>query len=81
MIDSDVYLQHVSRYIHLNPRMWENHRYSSLHFYRDANEPDWLITEKVIDLFYSREEYMKFVADYEKQRDILDDLKHQLADQ
>ena len=80
-IDQDEYLQHISRYIHLNPRFWERYKYSSLHFYQDGGEPEWLLPEKILDIFNNRQEYMKFVADYEELRDMLSELKHQLADQ
>lgn len=79
-IDHDSYLKHITRYIHLNPRFWERYRYSSLRFYRDGNEPAWLHTAKILDLFSRREDYMEFVADYEELRDMLSDLKYQLAD-
>ncbi|MES2971648.1 MAG: transposase [Patescibacteria group bacterium] len=80
-IDQDAYLRHITRYIHLNPRLWEHYRYSSLNYYRQGNEPVWLRTSKILDLFSSREGYMDFVSDYEELRDMLAELKHQLADQ
>lgn len=80
-IDQDIYLQHITRYIHLNPRLWERYKYSSLGYYRDGNEPYWLNTDRILELFTSRQDYIKFVADYEEMRDTLGDLKYQLADQ
>lgn len=80
-INSDQYLQHITRYIHLNPRHWQNYYNSSLKFYRDGCEPDWLDTESVLSLFSSRENYVEFVADYEEMRDMLNEMKYQLADQ
>jgi putative transposase len=79
-IDSDQYLEHISRYIHLNPRRWEQYRYSSLKFYRNANEPEWLHSKKVLAIFPSREAYIQFVEDYEESRDVLAEIKYQLAD-
>ena len=79
-IDRDEYLQHITRYIHLNPRLWEHYKYSSLNFYREGREPYWLHTSKILEFFTSRSDYMKFVADYQEMRDMLSDLKHQLAD-
>ena len=79
-IDQDSYLQHVSRYIHLNPRYWQTYRYSSLRYYRDGIEPRWLRTNTVLESFAGRGDYMKFVADYEDEHDQLDELKYQLAD-
>ena len=78
--DNDIYLQHITRYIHLNPRRWETHRYSSLKYYRHLPQPDWLNTARILELFDSRESYIEFVADYQEQRDMLSELKYQLAD-
>lgn len=80
-IDKQSYIEHITRYIHLNPRRWQNYYNSSLKFYRDGNEPEWLKNDKIIDLFRTREEYMIFVSDYEEMRDMLAEMKHQLADQ
>lgn len=81
-IERDSYLQHISRYIHLNPRFWENYRYSSLRYYRDGREPVWLNTDRIINIFNDdRVAYTKFVADYEEMHDLLQELKYQLADQ
>jgi len=80
-IDQDSYLQHITRYIHLNPRFWERYRYSSLRYYRDGNEPYWLRPDKVLDLFASRQAYIEFAANYEELHAMFSDLKHSLADQ
>lgn len=78
-LDDDSYLQHITRYIHLNPRLWQNYRYSSLSYYRAGQEPIWLNTKRVLELFTSREDYLKFTDDYEAQKNILNELKRQLA--
>lgn len=80
-IDSDAYLHHITRYIHLNPRRWQTYRQSSLQYYRDGNEPEWLTTKPILGMFSSRRDYISFVSDYESMRDELSDIKHQLADQ
>jgi putative transposase len=79
-IDQDDYLTHITRYIHLNPRLWLTYRRSSLKYYIGGNEPYWLKNEKILDLFDSRIEYQVFVSDYEEMKNTLEDLKHQLAD-
>ena len=79
-IDNDQYLQHITRYIHLNPRLWKNYRYSSLKYYRDIKPPIWLKPESILELFSSSDEYMEFVANYEELRDMIMELKYQLAD-
>lgn len=79
IVNKDAYLLHVSRYIHLNPRSWKYFPYSSLRAIRKANEPEWLQTEKLLDLYSSRKEYLEFVADYEENKEMLSELKHELA--
>jgi len=79
-IDQSSYYDHITRYIHLNPRHWENYFNSSLKYYRDGNEPEWLTTKPILELFASREKYMQFVADYEEMREMLAEMKYQLAD-
>ena len=79
-IDSDQYLQHITRYIHLNPRYWENYFNSSLKYYRGKEEPEWLNPTPVLSMFGSRDEYINFVGDYKEMRDMLNEMKYQLAD-
>ncbi|HET8709098.1 MAG TPA: transposase [Candidatus Saccharimonadales bacterium] len=78
-ISDNSYLQHISRYIHLNPRSWRRFKFSSLHYIEHWNEPDWLQTERLLALFASRTEYLEFVADYRENARILDEIKHELA--
>ena len=80
-INSDQYLEHISRYIHLNPRRWETYFNSSFKFYKNGGEPEWLSSAPVLDLFSTRSEYSKFVADYKEMRDMLAEIKYELADQ
>jgi REP-associated tyrosine transposase len=79
-VDRDAYLQHISRYIHLNPRLWKTYRHSSLRYFREGSEPVWLRTSKILEIFENRQSYTQFVADYKEQRDMLAELKYQLAD-
>ncbi|CAN5675660.1 hypothetical protein BH23PAT1_BH23PAT1_0920 [soil metagenome] len=65
-IDKDNYLQHITRYIHLNPRLWENYKYTSIKYHRGGSEPAWLNTDKILCLFASRDDCMNFVADIEE---------------
>ncbi len=80
-IDQDSYLQHITRYIHLNPRLWQTHRASSLKHYLGVPSPEWLQTAKVTGLFKDITDYQTFVSDYEEHKQMLDELKHELADQ
>ncbi len=79
IISRDAYLLHVSRYIHLNPRSWKRFPYSSISHIRNASEPEWLQTKRVIQQHASREAYLEFVSDYEENRNMLGELKHELA--
>lgn len=80
-ITTDSYLQHVSRYIHLNPKKWRAYDYSSLPYYRGERSAEWLNAANILDIFSNDQaEYLRFVADYEDQKQILDDLKWELAD-
>ena len=80
LVESESYLLHISRYIHLNPRNWKGYRYSSLRYYMGDKLPDWIDTSKILELFNSSEEYMHFVSEYKQTRDSLKELKHSLAD-
>lgn len=79
-IDRDEYLQHISRYIHLNPRYWQHYRYSSIRYYVGDEPPEWLQPQRMISLFDGVEDYRTFVADYEDNHHALEQIKHELAD-
>lgn len=78
-IDQESYLQHITRYIHLNPKRWQHYKYSSFKFYQNGNAPIWLTTGKILEQFNSVQEYIDFVADYEEMHDTLHEIKDQLA--
>ena len=80
-VDNDSYLQHITRYIHLNPKNWDPYRHSSYRFYKNGGEPIWLKPDKIIQMFSSAEEYTDFVADYEEMKEMFVEIKYQLADQ
>lgn len=80
-ISTDAYLEHITRYIHLNPRRWQTYRYSSLAYYMDPPKvPEWINTRRMLALFADTNEYYAFLADYESTRDALEEIKHDLAD-
>lgn len=80
LIDNDGYLEHISRYIHLNPKKWRDYEYSSLPYYLQQVEVSWLRPERIMIMFSSPAEYLRFVSDYEENKKMLDILKHELAD-
>lgn len=79
LISEDVYLQHISRYIHLNPAGYKTYRYSSYLDYIKEPSQKWISPGIILDLFRSKKEYRSFVADYKSARDELSVLKHELA--
>lgn len=81
LIDNDMYLDHISRYIHLNPKHWRTYEYSSLPYYLQQIEVSWLRPERVVRTFENPAEYLRFVEDYEENKKILEILKHELADE
>lgn len=77
-IINDEYLRHISRYIHLNPvdyRQWE---FSSIHYYAGDKSTVWVKPKRILELFEG-EDYMQFVADYEENKKVLDEIKSELA--
>lgn len=78
-ISDDTYFQHITRYIHLNPRDWRNYEYSSLPYYLQQVSDEWIDPTRVVGLFSGPEEYLQFVGDYEQNKKLIDILKHELA--
>lgn len=68
-IKTDIYLWHVSRYIHLNPldigQDFHGYPYSSIDYYKGNKHASWLHNERFVETPKERVEYMTFVADYE----------------
>jgi putative transposase len=79
-IDAQNQLEHVSRYIHLNPRYWKRYPHSSIAWYRHGEEPEWLKTDRILGLFKSRNDYVYFLEDYENIRNMLKEIRRELAD-
>ncbi|MBI2588985.1 transposase [Candidatus Saccharibacteria bacterium] len=79
-ISSDEYLQHVSRYIHLNPKNWRHWDFSSLRYYQGSQKADWINVSRVLRIFRNNKEYLEFVADYEDYKRSIDEIKYELAD-
>lgn len=79
LISNDVYLLHISRYIHLNPRYWKNYKYSSIKYYLENKTEQWISTSYVETLFENVDDYYKFLCDYGEIKLIQDELKDTLA--
>ena len=69
LIDSNEYLYHISRYIHLNPSDWKNSTDTSLDFYSGKRHADWISPGKILDLFTSYNSYLKFLEDYDPEEE------------
>jgi len=82
-IDTDTYLWHVSRYIHLNPMDamidYENYNYSSILYFKGDKHAKWLHEDRLIETQKDRDEYIKFVADFKTVRQEMKYLKNVLA--
>lgn len=78
-ISDDAYLEHVTRYIHLNPRHWRDYEYSSLPYYLHQISDEWLRPERITSRFKTPAKYLEFVEDYTQRKEMLDILKHELA--
>lgn len=80
LISNEGYLQHITRYIHLNPTKYLEWEYSSLRYYLSGNSAAWLNPKLVLDVFGSQKSYARFLEDYEDQKRMIEVLKHELAD-
>lgn len=81
MISDQSYLEHISRYIHLNPKRWRDYEYSSLPYYLQRDEVSWVKPQRILDIFETPEQYLEFVSDYVEQKKLLDILKQELANE
>jgi REP element-mobilizing transposase RayT len=71
LISDEAHLYHISRYIHMNPRNWQNSTTTSLDFYMGKRGANWIKPAKILGLFPSRDAYMEFLKDYDPERDEL----------
>ncbi|HEX7368400.1 MAG TPA: transposase [Candidatus Saccharimonadales bacterium] len=79
LISNPSYLEHISRYIHLNRKQWRDSPYTSIGFYIDGQQAEWLRPARILEMFPSKAAYTRFVADYEANRQMMDELKYELA--
>lgn len=81
LVSDDSYLEHITRYIHLNPRRWRDYEYSSLPYYLQQVEVSWISPSRILGMFRNADEYLHFLEDYQDNKKMLDILRHELADQ
>lgn len=80
-IGRDDYLEHISRYIHLNPVDYLGWQFSSYRYYKGEVSADWVRPERIMAIFNDDfHVYEEFVADYIGRKAMMDELKHILAD-
>lgn len=79
IVTEEAYYQHISRYIHLNPRDWETYEYSSLPYYLHQINDTWINPERILTMFEGPAGYRKFLMDYRSSKELLDILKYELA--
>jgi len=80
LIDTDNYLIHISRYIHLNPESYLTWPYSSWPYYCGKKHAMWLNTSRIMALFDTESgQYKKFLDEYLPTKKALSGLKSQLA--
>jgi putative transposase len=77
MIDDESYLAHITRYIHLNPETYLTYKYSSLANYIHDRSDTWVHPERLLDMTPQR--YLNFLEDYRDRRQLLKDIKAELA--
>jgi putative transposase len=80
LISDDSYLEHITRYIHLGPSQWREYEYSSLPYYLQQVSDDWINPRRILGHFSDPSEYATFMADREQSKEMMDILKHELAD-
>ena len=76
-ITSEIYLTHISRYIHLNPETYLTYKWSSLQYYLGAEMPKWMSSRVMINM--TPPAYKEFLEDYTDRRQVLKDIKDQLV--
>lgn len=68
-VDNEAYLQHITRYIHLNPKNYKHYEWSSIDYYTGKKSVDWVKTDRVLGLFKDKNEYIKFIDDFDDYND------------
>jgi putative transposase len=79
LISNQSYLEHIVRYILLNPKKYEYYPYSSIAYHFKSKKAGWLRDDKILDLFNDKNDFEKFLADYVDYKNSLDVIKYDLA--
>lgn len=73
----EVYLQHISRYIHLNPRDWRTSLHTSLPYWLGNKFADWIHPDELNSM--TSKEYMDFLQNHEDYLESLSLIESRLA--
>ncbi len=76
-ITNESYLMHITRYIHLNPETYRTYKWSSLSMFTTPHTASWVHPERVLDM--SPAKYLVFLEDYIDRRNLLKEIKDQMA--
>lgn len=76
-ITNDSHFDHITRYIHLNPRTYKTYKWSSLPEFMGQRETEWIHPEQVMSM--SPEQYACFLDDYVDKRAELQQIKDLLG--
>lgn len=77
-ITTEPYLAHISRYIHLNPHLYREYKWSSVsHYLGDTDHPAWLHPTRSTGMTSSQ--YSEFLEDYEGRKELLERIKDELG--
>lgn len=80
-ISEEAYAEHVTRYIHLQPKRWREYEYSSLPYYLQQIEVSWMRQKRLTGSFKDPDDYLRFLEDRGDYKKMLDILKYELADE
>lgn len=78
-VDNDSYLTHITRYIHLNPVSYKTWDYTSLPYYLNEKSASWIRPDRILELFDDAKDYSDFVDDYIANKEMVDEIKNELA--
>lgn len=65
-IDTDSYLMHISRYIHMNPADYTANPWSSIKYFQGKKAPGWLHPERILELTPNYDEFLRDYEDYKR---------------
>lgn len=82
LIDSDPYLMHITRYIHLNSidvgLDVGDYEHSSYQYYLGSKKAAWVKPDRVLGMYRDASDYSKFVNSYKDTKSSIDTLKKEL---